>query len=516
MQTKRNIKAMLILFCGLFVILCAYLIYIQSAYGMRWFASPYNTHINTLKNSVIAGRLLDRNGEVLAYTESDGERRYADSRDTRRALCHVVGDSYGQTMGAEATFSQYLLGFDLPISERLKQYENGSVRYGSDVSLTVDAQLARRAYKLMDDYWGCIAVMNYQTGEILASVSQPTFDPEEMESYLSGEKSLAGSAMVNRFIMGRYTPGSTFKLVTLVSALRHVGGVEDMTFACEGPLAFEMGSGKYLPAISLPKDYRTGENSADDSRAYDRAAEYTQDDGAEPPVLENYNVVRDYQNEYHGTITLEEAFADSCNTTFAKLAIMLGASRLSNTAEDLGVGKEYLFEDMMLYASSYEKPNTQLQLAWSGIGQYKDLMTPLQMCMLAGAVANDGVMMEPKVLKQVTTPSGTVSRRLQSEACDTVFTKKEAQTLKAYMRAVVEEGTGKRAALDDYAVCGKTGTAEIASDKSIKTHAWFVGFIEETEHPLAVCVILEQAGGGGSVAAPIAQKMLQKAIELGY
>ncbi|MDD4075182.1 MAG: penicillin-binding transpeptidase domain-containing protein, partial [Eubacteriales bacterium] len=251
-------------------------------------------------------------------------------------------------------------------------------------------------------------------------------------------------------------------------------------------------------------------------RDYDRTAEHAQDDGAEPPVQEQYNVVRDYQNEYHGSVTLEEAFTESCNTTFAKLSVMLGAARVSKTAKDMGIGKEYLFEDMMLYKSSYEKPNTQLQLAWSGIGQYKDLMTPMQMCMLAGAVANDGVMMEPKLLKNVTTHGGTVSKTLQREACDPVFSKKEAHTIKSYMRAVVEKGTGKRASLDELTVCGKTGTAEISSDKSVKTHAWFVGFIEEPEHPLAVCVILEQAGGGGSVAAPIAGKMLQKAVELGY
>lgn len=515
MQTKRNIKAMLLLFCGLFVILCAYLLYIQSAYGMRWFASPYNTHITNFKNHVTPGKILDRNGAVLAYTDADGERRYAQSREIRRALCHIVGDSYGQTMGAEATFSKYLLGFDLPIGERLKQYAYHSPQHGSDVTLTVDTELALRAYKLMDDYWGGIVVMNYKTGEILASVSQPTFDPDDMEDYLSGKKSLAGSAMVNRVIMGRYTPGSVFKLVTLTAALRYLGGVEDMTFDCQGPIAFDSSFGKYLEDISLPKDYEKTTDS-EIQRDYDRTAEYAQDDGAEPPVQEQYNVVRDYQNEYHGSVTLEEAFTESCNTTFAKLSVMLGAARVSKTAKDMGIGKEYLFEDMMLYKSSYEKPNTQLQLAWSGIGQYKDLMTPMQMCMLAGAVANDGVMMEPKLLKNVTTYGGTVSKTLQREACDTVFSKKEAHTIKSYMRAVVEKGTGKRAALDELTVCGKTGTAEISSDKSVKTHAWFVGFIEEPEHPLAVCVILEQAGGGGSVAAPIAGKMLQKAVELGY
>jgi len=80
----------------------------------------------------------------------------------------------------------------------------------------------------------------------------------------------------------------------------------------------------------------------------------------------------------------------------------------------------------------------------------------------------------------------------------------------------VEEGTGRRAALEDYRVCGKTGTAEISSDKSVDTHAWFVGFVRDKEHPLAICVVLEQAGGGGSVAAPMAGRILEKAVKLGY
>ncbi len=513
MKTRRNIKKMLILFSAMFVMLCVYLLYILGAYGARWIASPYNTHISKRKSMVTAGELLDRNGTVLAYTNKNGERKYAKQRALRRALCHIVGDSYGQTMGAEATFSKYTLGFDHSFWENFKQYMQGNSMDGSDVSLTVDADLSLYIYDLMDDNWGSVVVMNYKTGEILSSVSQPTFDPEKMRDYLSGEETLAGSAMVNRATMGRYTPGSTFKLVTLTAALRYLSGAEAIRFSCEGPLAFEEESGKYLAEIMLPIDYNKTEAR---KRRYDRQADYAEDAGAPPSTQGNYNVVRDYQSEYHGSISLEEAFAQSCNTSFARLAMMVGSRRLKRTAEELCIGDEFRFDDIALYKSAYDAGNTDLELSWSAIGQYKDLMTPMQMCMLSGAIANGGVMMEPKLLLEVRAPSGTQSKALQSEAYKTVFSKKEAELLQGFMRSVVEKGTGKRAAVSGYDVCGKTGTAEISSDKNINTHAWFTGFVLDEEHPLAICVLLEQAGGGGSVAAPLAGKVLKKAIALGY
>lgn len=512
MKTKQNIKAMLILFCVLFFILCAYLVYILGVYGTRWIASPYNTHINKMKSMVVAGDIQDRNGEILAHTE-DGERQYADKKALRRALCHVVGDSYGQTMSAEAVFSKYTLGFDRSIFENFRQYINGTAMNGSDVNLTVDSELSLLAYDLMDDYWGSIVVMNYKTGEILTSVSQPTFDPEKMEAYLSGEETPAGSAMVNRATMGRYTPGSTFKIVTLIAAIRYVNGVENMSFDCHGPLAFDEDNGKYLENVILPADYVRAEEG---ERDYDRKSEYAEDVGAEPVTIENYNVVRDYQNEYHGKTDLEKAFAQSCNTTFARLAMMVGPARMERTARELCLGEEFQFEDIPLYKSSYEAGGTDLSLAWSGIGQYKDLVTPMQMCMLAGAIANDGVMMEPKLLKDVVAPGGSITKAMQSRAYKRILSQREAELVQSYMRQVVEVGTGKRAAIDGYDICGKTGTAEISSDKSVNTHAWFVGFVMDEEHPLAISVILEQAGGGGSVASPVARKVLNKAIQLGY
>ncbi len=500
MNTRRHIKAMLALFCAMFLVLCVYLLYIINAYGTRWVSSPYNTRLTSQKNSVIAGNILDRAGTVLATTDRNGDRVYIDDGSVRRATSHVVGDSYGQTFGADTFYSKYLLGFDQSVFERVSQVFSGANRYGSHVQLTIDAKLCDYAYGLLGDYNGAVVLMNHKTGEILASVSRPDYDPKYVDEYLSGKRSLDKSAMVDRVTAGLYPPGSVFKIVTLTAALRYLPGVETRTFTCDGPLAFDTETGRYLSSVNITAE-QDKQNQAEAG-------------GSSAGLSGKYRVVRDYNGQYHGELTLKSAFMKSCNHVFAQLAMEVGADRMKKVARELGVGDDFLFSDMVAYASSYEKPETQLDLAWSGVGQYKDIMTPLHMCMIAGGVANDGVMMEPKLLKAVVAVNGTATGKLKSEAYKKPFTATEWETLKSYMIAVVESGTGRNAAISGHTVGGKTGTAEVSGRD--KPNAWFVGFVADTEHPLTVCVVLEKGGSGGSNAAPIAGKVLKKAIKMGY
>ena len=511
-NTRKYIKAMLALFCVMFVVLCVYLVYIVGAYGTRWFTSPYNSRVQAQKNSVQAGRIADRNGALLAYTDDSGDRIYATEKARRRSICHVVGDTYGQTVGAESMFAKYLLGFNQDVADRFVETLSSGARVGSSVMLTIDANLSEYAYGLMDEYWGAIVMLNYETGEILCSVSQPTFDPNYMQGYIDGSRELAKSAMVNRVTMGKYTPGSTFKTVTLIAALHYLPGVTERTFDCDGALVFDKGTGKYLSDVSVDDSDFT-QSSA---QSYDRTKEGAEDNGAEPDTVQKYSIIRDYQSQYHGEITLFEAYAKSCNHVFAQLALEVGAAKMAQTAKGLSIGDEFLFDDLLLYTSSYTKPDSQLNLAWSGVGQYKDLMTPMQMCMLTAAIANDGVMMQPRLLSKVVTKNNYVRFTQSSKAYKTILSAAESEIVQEAMLGTIKNGTGKSTAVKGYTVGGKTGTAEISSDKSVNTHAWFTGFVQDDEHPLAICVILEQAGGGGSKAAPIAGKLFAKAIDLGY
>jgi len=489
MNTSRNMKSLLVVFILLFAMLASYLVYVVDLYGDYWFASPYNTRVTAQKSRVVAGDVRDRNGVVLATTDAEGARVYPADKTLRLPVAHILGDNGGQTLGAQALFARYLLDFDAQLGARLEGLLSGEKRRGSDVYLTIDAGLCEYAYEQFDGRRGAIVVMNYKTGEILASTASPAFDLSNMNLFASGEYEPEEGSLVNRATMGRYTPGSTFKLVTAIAALRYLPNATERTFFCTGCLAF---------------DEKTGKLVEDASKALD-------EDGN---AKAGYALLRDFNGEVHGEVTLEEAFAASCNNAFAQIALELGPAKIKAVAEDLGLDGELVFNEIIVYSGSYKGGNTDFELAWSGVGQHADIMTPMHMCLISCAVANGGVVMEPKLLYETASPGEGARSALSSEAYKTLLKGNEADFLKRCMRLSVEDGTGTKAQIEGYTVCGKTGTAEVSSSADIAPHAWFTGFIDDEAHPYAICVVIENGGGGGAVAAPVAASVLKKAIEL--
>lgn len=160
---------------------------------------------------------------------------------------------------------------------------------------------------------------------------------------------------------------------------------------------------------------------------------------------------------------------------------------------------------MVVENSTYPTKNrTDLEIAWSGDGQSQVSATPLHMCMVAAAVANDGVMMEPRLLSRVESPSGVVRLRYSQKVYGQAMSAETAQKLDGYMKDVVKNGTGTKAQVDGLSIAGKTGSAESSNNGQAVTHAWFVGYLDSETAPYAVCVMVEEGGSGGSVAAPIA------------
>lgn len=485
---KRNggIKTMLVVFILMFALLAAYLVYVIDAYGAYWFASPYNTRVTKQQSSVIAGTISDRLGVTLAQSDDAGARSYNANEATRRSCAHAVGDNNGQTLGAQALFSKYLLGFEQNAGDRLSYLFSSQKRRGDDIALTLDSALNNYAYELLGGNSGAIIMLNYKTGEVLAMTSSPSFDPELMEEYLSGQIEMEAGSMVNRATMGRYTPGSTFKLITAVAALRYIPDAENRLFDCTGALAFDSYSGQSVPF----------------AQAVDGAGN----------VKAGYALLKDHDNEEHGQITLSQALAYSCNHTFASIALELGADKLAAVAASLGVGEEYLFDELVAYSGSMENAETDFALAWSGVGQDKDIITPIQLCLITAGIANGGTVMEPKLCLSVKDKAGNVKKTLDSEEYKALFKGNEAEFLQNAMRQAVEYGTAQSAAVEGVTVCGKTGTAEVSSSGKYKPHAWFTGFVAEAEHPYAITVIIENGGGGGKVAAPIAAAVINKAL----
>ena len=451
---------------ALFAVTVAYCCYSVYFYGGRWIATPYNPRISSRKQSVIMGTVTDRDGAVLAYTDESGSRRYNSSEATRRAVSQVVGDSGGKvSTGVDTFHAQYLLGFKAGFFERVGDAITGTTQRGDDLQLTVSAQLSRYiSEQFPAGKRGAVVVLNYRTEEILSMVSMPQFDPTDMDSALEDEEA---GALINRATQGLYPPGSTFKIVTLASALENLPDLDSFAFDCTG----------YYPVGS----YAVTDNSA------------------------------------HGVQSLSGAFTNSCNTTFAALSQELGYSMLGATAERFGFNQNFLFDDLIVYNSSYPIDNlSEEDLAWSAVGQGRVLATPLHMAMIAASIANGGVMNEPRLLRQITTPQGGTRALPASETGWRVMSESVAARLETEMIRVVKSGTGTHAALGNgYVVAGKTGSAEVSDDKSVAAHAWFVGYITNDNAPYAICVLVENGGAGGTVAAPLARRTLQKAINLG-
>ena len=441
-----------------------YGVYSVSAYGNRWVSSARNTRYRSAKSSVIPGDIRDRNDVVVASTDENGKRTYQSNILSRSSLVHLLGDDEGNVAnGVESFQANYLLGFESSLTERVEDLLGGGSRKGDTVVITADSRLCTEIVQMFRNgastkgKCGAVVVMNYKTGEVLALVSLPVYDPQNITDTI---KNSSQHPFWNRAVQSTLPPGSTFKIITAVAALEHLLDVESRTFQCTGA---------------------------------------TQ-------VMNQ--LITDYGNDQHGDISLARAFRVSCNNTFAQAALLMGDKALRETAENFGFNDNFLFRDLVVENSRYPTKNrTDFEIAWSGAGQSQVAATPLHMCMISAAIANDGVMMEPRLLGRVQSPSGAVRLRYTPKAYRTVCSSETAAIIDGYMKDVIQSGTGTRAKVDGLTLAGKTGSAESNADGLDVTHAWFTGYIDDDRLPYAVSVLVEDGGTGGSVAAPVAQKI---------
>ncbi len=452
---------------ALFALLGAYGMYSISLYGNRWFTYAKNPRVRTQKANVIPGDILDRNGIVLATSDvsEDGTvtRTYQADETSRRAVVHLLGDADGQIAnGVESFQTAYLYGFQTGIWERIQALVTGQKRHGDNITLTIDSELCTTILKSFGNrasgHDGAAFVMNYRTGEVLAMVSLPNFDPNDASSV-----STTSNVYWNRVTQNQYTPGSTFKVVTAAAELRVNPSAKTVQIQCTGNLSV---------------------------------------DG---------QVIHDFGSASHGAISLKTAFIRSCNNAFAQYALSMGDKALRETAEQLGFNDNFLFRDLVVENSAYPTTDrTSFNVAMSGFGQSAITATPVHLCLIAAAVANGGVMMEPSLIASVVSPSGAVRYTFSSRVYRTAMTESIAATLDEYMEAVVTSGTGTKAAVSGLTICGKTGSAETSLNGQAVTNGLFIGYCREL--PYAVCVVVESIAdgqGGGSTAAPIAKDIFQ-------
>lgn len=455
------------LFIGLFALMTGYFIYFDAVLSPDVINNPYNARLDAFAERNIRGNILASDGTVLAETKAASDGTETREYPYANLFAHVVGYSTRGNTGIEQLANYYLLTSSISPAEQLKNQVKDQKSQGDNVVTTLDMDLQRTAYDALGKNRGAVVVLEAQTGRVLAMVSKPDYDPgtinEKWDTLTAEDSPESGSVLYNRATQGLYAPGSTFKIVTLLEYMReNPDSYADFSFNCKGK------------------------------------------------VTEGNYTISCYNKKAHGAEDLTKAFAKSCNSAFATIGLSLDESAFKSTCEEL------LFNTELPSPLTYSKSSfslktdaTPAEQMMTAIGQGETLVSPLHMALIAGAIANDGVLMKPYLLEEVRSAKGATVKTFDTEEYGSLMTADEAAALTEYMKAVVESGTGSKLKDLGFETAGKTGTAEYTSDKS-KSHAWFVGFSDTGDQDIAVCVLVEERGSGSEYAVPIARQIFQE------
>ena len=469
---KRLTRAVF-LFTALFAVLIGNLTYIQVIKAADYQDMPSNNHTLNKARFIKRGSIITSDGVTLAESLQQEDGSYARSYPNGNLAAHVVGyysQQYG-TSGIENTQNDTLTG-----SKDYSSWQNalnslaGITEPGNSVKLTIDSRVQQAAENALSGHTGAIVALDPRSGAVLAWASAPTYDNTNIEATLTNAQQGGDSSdMFDRATQGLYTPGSTFKVVTLASALEN--GTATLDSEYNSPATLSIG-------------------------------------GADVVNVNKSN---------WGRQSLLEAFALSANTVFGQVATQVGADKLVTTARAFGYGQQ-LGVDFTTAASIMPDPSemTEWELAWAGAGQPVGQghtpgpqTTIMQNAVIAAAIANGGIAMNPYVVSQTLAPDGAVVKTTQSRSLGQAVSPTTADQVKQAMLEVVESGSGKAARIRGIKVAGKTGHAEASSSKVNST---FVGFAPYDTPTVAVSIVLEDIQSDEYTAASIAGTIIQAAL----
>jgi peptidoglycan glycosyltransferase len=494
---NRSIRRVGVAVTVLILALVAQLTYLQVVEADRLERDPRNVRAQIRDFARPRGQILTSDGEVVAQSvKVDDEFEYQREYPLGSLFGHISGYqsfTLGNT-GVEDVYNDILIGRDTRLQigsfRNLGELFSGKQTIGN-VGLTISAAAQAAARDALGDQRGSVVALDPRTGAVLAMYSNPSYDPQPLASHKAVEVDAAFAALnadplkpsLPRAWREIYPPGSTFKVVTTSV------GLETGTTTPE--TQYDVRS-----EIDLPQTSTTIQNFGGSSCGG----------------------------------TLVQSFIRSCNTTFAQIGLELGEKFPPGNSQ-FGIGSEPpLDENPRPVASQGPQAGTfeanKPQFAQAGIGQGPVAVTPLQMALVAAAVANNGVIAAPHVLAQITDADGKVIRTADTENWKTAMPPQVAATVAEMMRSVVNDpnGTGTAAAISDVTVAGKTGTAQHddAEGNPLDPHAWFIAFAPAEAPRVAIAVIVESGGTrgggdeitGGRVAAPIAKTMIQTLLGL--
>lgn len=462
------------LFTALFAVLIGNLTYIQVFKAAEYQDMPSNNHTITKARYIKRGSIITADGLTLAESIQQEDGTYVRSYPNGNLAAHAVGyysQQYGSS-GVESSQDKTLTG-----SKDYSSWQNalnslaGITEPGNSVQLTIDSRIQQAAEQALAGRKGAIVVLDPRTGAVLAWASAPAYDNTDIAATMEAANASGGAdtSMFDRATQALYSPGSTFKTVTLSSALEN--GVAAFSSTYSSPGRMEIG-------------------------------------GAD---------VVSVNEQGHGTITLDRAFAVSSNTVFGQVAEQLGADRLVATAQAFGYGQN-LGIDFSTAASIMPDPAdmSTWELAWAGAGQPVGQghtpgpqTTVMQNAVIAAAIANNGIAMNPYVVGQILAPDGTVVKTTRERSLGQAVSSGTAEQVKEAMLDVVQNGSGSAAGIAGVKVAGKTGTAET---NSATPNSTFIGFAPYDTPTLAVSLVLEETTENEATAAAVAGQVLRAAL----
>lgn len=446
------------IFLAIFVGMIAYFSYFLAFESEEFINNEYNGLQAALQDDVVKGDIITSDGYVIAETiiSIDGEEaRYYPYGPM---FAHATGYSTNVRTGLEKQLNFTLLRSHSFFVEQIMHDFTNQKDLGDNVITTLRYDLQEVAYKALGNYDGAVIVMEPSTGKILAMVSKPTYNPNTIED--DWEDLQEGSALYNRPTQGQYTPGSIFKMMTLLAYME-----------------------------SNPSSYN----------------EYSYECTGE--IVINNKSIHCASGKKHGVVDLKTSFSESCNTSFANMMQGIDEEVFQDVCDRLLFNQNMpiAFESSMSSFSVTDKDASALKID-TAIGQGKTLVSPLHMVMIASAISNDGEAMRPQMMERIENYNGVVVENAKIKTYKNLFDEDQISVLKEYMRETVETGTASRLNKDNYTAYGKTGTAQTTSDLD-NTNAWFVGFAEANGKELAIAVVVEDSGSGSKYAVPVAEKI---------
>lgn len=455
MKKLQSRAIICLFFAGILVLGTVFYVFKFTKDGKQWISFPSNKHI--YQNGKLAtGTIKDRSGKVIVSNTKNGDTKYIDNISIRNAMVHTIGDSKGNIVtGANRIFRDKIIGYNLITGTFSSSGE------GRTLGLTVDGEVSAVAREALGNHSGTVGVYNYKTGEIICMVSSPNYDPDKPPTLQKDDNS---GIFINRLTSSKVVPGSIMKLVTSMAAIEKLPNINSYSYNCTG-------------------SHQYGTYSKDK--------------------------VTDLKP--HGRVNFASALANSCNCAFGDISNKLGKNTLEEYVKKSGLTNSYDIDGIKTKPSSFEFDSNQLNLAWTGIGQSKDLVNPLSMMVFVGSIANGGETKSPYLLQSLSTNTGRAISYSPSPKAVNLMSSSTANKLKEMMKNNVNKTYGN-STFPNLDVYGKSGTAE---HKKVQTpHSWFTGFISDPNHPYAFIVLVENGGYGTTVATKVANRVLQKAVKL--